>query len=192
MKNNALTGADIKNLTSGDVANGKLLAEDFAAGQLPAGQRGPAGPSNPNADTLDGRDSSAFASNHFGRLEDLPNNSLNSFADPVGTSIFANDNVVLEGERTQLSPNRALVARDLSVELTAALGSPSPTRTFTLRVNGANTAVTCQISGISATSCNSGAATVAVPPGSELSLRMSANNSPPVADAWFGWSTVAP
>ena len=66
VRNNSLTGADVKNLTSGDVANGRLLAEDFAAGQLPAGGQGPKGeqgltgepgPPNPNAETLDGIDS---------------------------------------------------------------------------------------------------------------------------------------
>jgi hypothetical protein len=41
--NNSLTGADVKNLGSGDVANGRLLAEDFAPGQLPAGPPGPPG-----------------------------------------------------------------------------------------------------------------------------------------------------
>jgi hypothetical protein len=40
VKNNSLTGADVKNLGSGDVSNGKLLAEDFAPGQLPKGEKG--------------------------------------------------------------------------------------------------------------------------------------------------------
>jgi hypothetical protein len=39
----ALTGADIRSLTSADVANGRLLAEDFAPGQLPRGEPGPPG-----------------------------------------------------------------------------------------------------------------------------------------------------
>ena len=42
-RNNSLTGADVKNLKSADVANGKLLAEDFAPGQLPRGEQGPPG-----------------------------------------------------------------------------------------------------------------------------------------------------
>ena len=44
VRNNSLTGADVRNLGSGDVANGKLLAEDFAPGQLPAGPQGVQGP----------------------------------------------------------------------------------------------------------------------------------------------------
>jgi hypothetical protein len=47
VRSNSLTGADVKNLTSADVADGRLLAEDFAAGQLPRGQTGPAGPAGP-------------------------------------------------------------------------------------------------------------------------------------------------
>jgi hypothetical protein len=38
------TGADVKNLTSADVTNGKMLAEDFAPGQLPKGETGATGP----------------------------------------------------------------------------------------------------------------------------------------------------
>lgn len=43
VRNNSLTGADVKNLKSGDVANGSLLAQDFAAGQLPKGDKGDKG-----------------------------------------------------------------------------------------------------------------------------------------------------
>jgi hypothetical protein len=44
VRNDSLTGADVKNLGSGDVANGKLLAEDFAPGQVPKGETGETGP----------------------------------------------------------------------------------------------------------------------------------------------------
>jgi hypothetical protein len=53
----ALTGADIKNLTGKDVSNnsltgadvknGSLLGADFQAGQIPAGAQGPPGPQGP-------------------------------------------------------------------------------------------------------------------------------------------------
>src|SRR3954468_4418275 len=39
----ALTGADIKDLTGKDVRNGSLLAQDFKAGQLPKGSKGDPG-----------------------------------------------------------------------------------------------------------------------------------------------------
>ena len=43
VRNNSLTGADIRDLLSGDVANGALLAEDFTPGQLPSGAQGAKG-----------------------------------------------------------------------------------------------------------------------------------------------------
>ena len=80
IKNGQVKGADLANdaVTSPKVGDGSLLAQDFAAGELPAGERGPAGPTgpdgprgetgiqgppgapNPNAETLDGFDSSGF------------------------------------------------------------------------------------------------------------------------------------
>jgi hypothetical protein len=45
VRNNSLTGADVRNLTSADVSNRSLLAEDFAAGQLPKGEKGDRGAS---------------------------------------------------------------------------------------------------------------------------------------------------
>ena len=46
IKKDAVTGAKVKNSSLGpsDIRNGSLLRDDFAAGQLPAGERGPAGP----------------------------------------------------------------------------------------------------------------------------------------------------
>jgi hypothetical protein len=43
VKDNSLTGRDIKNLKSPDVSNGSLLAKDFKGGELPQGPQGPQG-----------------------------------------------------------------------------------------------------------------------------------------------------
>src|SRR3954451_1714241 len=43
VKNNSLTGSDVKSLKSGDVSDHSLLAQDFKAGQLPAGPQGSKG-----------------------------------------------------------------------------------------------------------------------------------------------------
>jgi hypothetical protein len=48
VRNNTLTGADVRGLGTGDVANGSLLADDFKAGQLPAGPKGDQGPPGPS------------------------------------------------------------------------------------------------------------------------------------------------
>ena len=66
IKAGQVKGSDLANnsVTSPKVADGSLLAEDFAAGELPAGpqgETGPPGPPNPNAEMLDGLDSTAFA-----------------------------------------------------------------------------------------------------------------------------------
>jgi hypothetical protein len=47
VRNNSLTGADVKNLGSGDVTDSSLLARDFAPGQLPSGPRGDKGDQGP-------------------------------------------------------------------------------------------------------------------------------------------------
>jgi hypothetical protein len=43
VRNDSLTGVDVKNLRSADIANGQLLAEDLAPGQLPKGEPGAPG-----------------------------------------------------------------------------------------------------------------------------------------------------
>ena len=47
VKNNSVTGKDVKGIGAADITNGSLLAQDFGAGQLPAGPAGPAGPQGP-------------------------------------------------------------------------------------------------------------------------------------------------
>src|SRR3954451_9102718 len=54
VKRNSLTGVAIKRIAGGDVLDGSLLAQDFKAGQIPAGPRGatgPQGPQGPKGDT---------------------------------------------------------------------------------------------------------------------------------------------
>jgi hypothetical protein len=47
VRNESLTGKDVKGLTGADIANGRLRAEDFASGQLPQGPQGPQGAPGP-------------------------------------------------------------------------------------------------------------------------------------------------
>jgi len=44
VKDNSLTGRDVRSLTTRDIRNSSLLAADFRAGQLPRGERGQPGP----------------------------------------------------------------------------------------------------------------------------------------------------
>ncbi len=88
-----------------------------------------------------------------------------------------------------LSSNTECTAQALAIKLTAA-PSGSHSRQFTLRDDGADTAVTCTISG-SATTCNSGAATATIAAGSDLSFKIvttdGGSGNPAFADAKFGW-----
>ena len=54
VRDNSLTGADVKRLTGADVVNGSLRAEDFAAAQLPRGERGAPGAPGKDATNLFG------------------------------------------------------------------------------------------------------------------------------------------
>jgi hypothetical protein len=91
---------------------------------------------------------------------------------------------------SQLSPNADMVARDLSVKLTAAPGL-FDSRTFTLRDDGVSTSVACTISE-TATTCNSGGATATISPGSELSIRITVTGVADLADALIGWRATTP
>jgi hypothetical protein len=73
-----------------------------------------------------------------------------------------------EATVSTLSPDLNLMARDLSVKLTAAPGA-SNVRVFTLMVNGASTNLTCTIFDPATTCTSSGP--VSVPAGSTLSLQ---------------------
>jgi hypothetical protein len=67
-----------------------------------------------------------------------------------------------------VSPATAIVARDLVARYPGDTGSG--TRSFTLRVNGADSAVSCTYTAPSETSCSSGAGSVTVAPGSLLAV----------------------
>jgi hypothetical protein len=95
-----------------------------------------------------------------------------------------------ESSVTVLSPNASIVARDLSVKLTAAPGVGS-SRTFALSDDGTPTAVACTISG-AATTCDSGVATATIGAGSELSIELTVSVVPALASALVGWNSSAP
>jgi hypothetical protein len=71
--------------------------------------------------------------------------------------------------------------------------APNCSRGFTLRVNGADTAVACTISDAQ-TGCNIGAAKATIPPGSKLSIKTTVPTGTPntAPDAWIGWRASTP
>jgi hypothetical protein len=150
LKNGAVTGAKLHDnaVTSSKVKNHSLLAKDFKAGQLPSASTS---------------DSGAVLSGRVNRLG-TANNSINwGAASGISTAVTGSDASV-----STLSPDQNLVARDLSVRLTAAPGT-NATRAVRLAVNGVSTELSCSMLDV-ATTC-SAAGPVAVPAGSTLSIR---------------------
>lgn len=177
IKNGAVTGAKVKAHS--------LLAKDFKAGQLPAGTSGPKGDTGPQgppglsaapagSDLASG--SGAVLS---GRMKNM-DNIVPDYGAASGTSTVS----TTESDVSTLSPDRNLVARDLSVRVTAA---PDPSqRVFTLVVNGTKTGLTCTIGG-PATACHA-SGPVSVPADSTLSLEDEVPGvATPTADALFGF-----
>lgn len=163
----------------GDVgATGPAGADGAPGPQGPAGPTGPAGAQGPpGAAGADG------ASAVFGRVNAL--STTTQFGPVSGTASAA----LVESEVTQLSPGSAVVMRDLAVKLSAAPGIGA-SRTFTLRDDGAGTAVACTIAGLD-TSCTSGASSAPVSAGSELSIQSSVSGLPTVASALYGWRATS-
>jgi hypothetical protein len=65
IKNKGVKGKDLKGnaVKSKHVRDGSLLSDDFAAGQLPAGETGPVGPAGPRGDKGDKGDPGANGTN---------------------------------------------------------------------------------------------------------------------------------
>jgi Collagen triple helix repeat (20 copies) len=150
----------------------------------PVGPTGPAGPQGPaGAQGPAGSAGADGVSPTFGRINTL---GVTAAFGPVSGIGSASP---LESDVTQLSPASAIVARDLAVELTAAPGVGA-SRTFTLRVDGVATGLSCTISG-SQTTCSTGTASAAVAPGSELSIQTGVTGVPGAASALFGWRSTS-
>ena len=166
LKSNAVVSKKVK--------NGSLAAGDFKGGQLPAGPKGPQGAVGDQGPQGQPGAAGATTSVLTGRTA----LAADSFFSPSGTSVAGTEPVV-----QILSPGVAATAGNLSVRIDASPG-PAASRAFTLRVDGADTGVTCTIAN-AATTCTS-AGSVAVPAGSRIALRNDATNGPLPTGAQFG------
>jgi hypothetical protein len=151
-------------------------------------KRGPAGaPGQPGARGETGGTgpagspaASAFLGHTTDPLDDATGNRV---LHPSGPSPAA-------GGTAKVSPNAAIVARDLVVKLSDGPGAMG-TRTFTLRVDGQKTDVGCAIAGFE-TTCNSGSATATIPPTSEVDLFQEHNSVTNTALAEWAWRATTP
>jgi hypothetical protein len=96
----------------------------------------------------------------------LPNNGCSDFGSPIGTSNSSNT----ESDVAMVSPGTPLVARDLTVTLATGFVNNNSARSFTLRVAGVDTAMTCTMGSFGSSCASPAGTTVAVPPGSLISI----------------------
>jgi len=169
-------------VNSAKVANRSLRAVDFRAADLPAGLPGPPGtpgaPGSPAASMLMGTVPSALTSE--------TGNSSSTHA-PIGVATAAGG--------AMSSPNHTVVLRDLFARLITAPGAGA-TRTAYVGAAGMfpppDPAISCTIAE-SATTCDSGGATVTIPPGTRLAFGIR-NGAIPPADSTmeFGYRATTP
>jgi hypothetical protein len=166
---NAVTGAKVKRAS--------LDGTDFKAGTLPQGPQGKQG-----AQGTPGADGSPAFGALLGRGVNVPAGP--TFLAPSGQlAADANENNI-----SSFTPNATMTASDLAVTLTVATGL-ADTRTFTLRVGNANTALTCTVPGGN-TGCTS-TQSVTIPGGSLISIGSTSTGAPGMTDVRFGWRATS-
>ena len=89
-----------------------------------------------------------------------------------------------------LSPNAAIVARDLSVQLGNEPGAGQSYK-VTFLADGAGTALTCTVSG-SDKACADGTNAVTVPAGSRMAFQVEVSAGATARRVLFGWRAVTP
>jgi hypothetical protein len=175
-------------VNSAKVKNKSLRARDFAPGQLPKGERG-----DPGAPGQPGAPGSPAASALMGSFE-IPGAQVlgprQLYAVPNGVSTPS------EGDSAtfHLSPNAALVARDLSLDVQIAGNGQA---TLTLRSNATDTALSCTVTidtgaAIRPRRCANSTALVAIPASSAVSVKLSWAADVRVFSARFGWRATTP
>jgi hypothetical protein len=172
LRKGAVKGSDIaaNAVTGGKVKAGSLTGADFKSGALPQGARGPQG-------TAGAAGAPAFGA-VLGRGLAVP--ATPSFLAPSGQlASNGNENLV-----SSFTPNATMTASDLAITLSVGVGVGN-TRTFTLRVGNANTALACTVPSGN-TGCTS-TGSVSIPPASLISIGSTSTGAPMDTDVRFGW-----
>src|SRR4051794_34329290 len=163
--NNSVRSEDLRNnsVQSKDVRDRSLLVKDFKKGQLPKGNTGPQGPQGAQAaagDLIAGSTGEDLVT-LFGSEERFPPSGY-SPAEPG----------VTPGGAWTVSPNAAMVVRDLVGQLESPPGAGTGGRFFQILHLDANAIVlSCLVSG-TATTCDSGSASGTLPPKTRYTLRI--------------------
>ena len=169
---NAVTGAKVRRRS--------LDSTDFKPDSLPRGPKGDQGAQG--AQGSPGASGSPAFGALLGRGVNVPAGT--SFLAPSG-QLAANAN---ENNVSSFTPNATMTARDLAVTLTVATGL-GDTRTFTLRVGNADTALTCTVPPGN-TGCTS-SQSVTIPGGSLISVGSTSSGAPSATDVRFGWRATS-
>jgi hypothetical protein len=176
LKRGAVKNPDLaaNSVTGTKVKRRSLDRSDFKANSLPRGPQGQVGPPGATG-------SPAFGA-VLGRGDAVPAGT--SFLAPSGQfTASATENGV-----SSFTPNATLTASDLAISLFVA-PDPGTSRTFTLRVGQADTALSCTVpAGV--TLCNS-TGSVTIPPMSLISIGSTTTGTPTATFARFGWRATS-
>jgi hypothetical protein len=178
--NNTVSSTDVRNnsLTSKDVHDRSLLAKDFKTGQLPRGDTGPRGltgdPGSPAGSVIQGNTTAALLT-LFGSEERFS---------PSGYSAAAPG---FTGAYWSITPNVPLVVRDLVGRVASAPGTGSSRYVQLYNVDANTTPLSCVILN-NETSCNTGDASVTLPPRTRIAIRLFTGNPGPAPSQGAAWS----
>jgi hypothetical protein len=177
LKRGAVKTSDLaaNSVTGSKVKRGSLASSDFKASSLPRGPKGERGAAGASG-------SPAFGA-VIGRGDGVPATGT-SFLAPSGQfTAQLTENLV-----SSFTPNATLTASDLAISLFVA-PAPGTSRTFTLRVGQANTALSCTVpAGV--TLCNS-TGSITIPPMSLISIGSTTTGTPGGTFVRFGWRATS-
>jgi hypothetical protein len=179
LKRGAVKNPDLaaNSVTGPKVRPRSLERSDFRVNSLPQGPQGAQGPVGPPG---------ASGSPAFGAILGRGVNV------PAGTSFLAPsgqlDASATENGVTAFTPNATMTASDLAISLFVA-PDPGTSRTFTLRVGHADTALTCTVPA-GTTLCNS-TGSITIPPASLISIGSTTVGAPTATFARFGWRATS-
>jgi hypothetical protein len=177
----------------------KVVVREVAPAAAPAakkkakarpGPRGPAGPQGlqgpqglPGTAGAPGSDQPGIMT---GQGTSLPTTAGTVYLEPHGSSAPS-----IEILAEHLTPAGSQIGvRDLAIALNIPPGA-GDSRTFTIRANSADTAVTCSVSGLT-NSCTSMGLTDTISGSTRISLEVTSTGTPSATEVNFGWRTTAP
>src|SRR5947209_2786115 len=193
----ALGGTGIAATRSGSGPGAHAAAAKKRNGTVRRGPRGPAGPRGPQGaqgtagaqgpqgaagangrNGTDGTNGSPAFGAMLGRGDNVPAGT--SFLAPSGElAANASENLV-----SSFTANAPMTASDLAVSLSVAPGL-ADSRTFTLRVGNADTALKCVVAGGTSTCTSTGSVTI--PAASLIAIGSTSTGAPDPTDARLGW-----